>query len=86
MNPNIKYALPVIAAILTFSVTAQESALEPTKDQGDARSVAWYVANIREAMAMNKECYGNNGTKELQATPNCANSLQALKISHLGNN
>ena len=80
--------LLIVAAISVSVYALSVSALESNKP-GDAkpeeiRSVAWYAANLKEARAKNKECYGDPKAIELQATPNCVNSLQALKISFAG--
>lgn len=75
-------------AILTASYALSVAALEKTSSTpaAEAKSVAWYVANIQAAREKNKDCYGNPDAKELQATADCANSLQALNISHTGAN
>ncbi len=73
--------LAISAAAYALSVSAQENG------QSDgSKTVAWYVANIQEARAKNKECYADPNAKELQATADCVNSLQALKISFAGAN
>jgi len=74
----------VLASIAALSVSALETA--PTEKTKEAKSVAWYVANIQEAKAQNKVCYGNGASTDTQSSPDCLNSLQALKISHVGNN
>lgn len=76
MKSNLALAVTVATAMYTLPV----SALETVKSE-EIKTVAWYVANIKEARAKNKECYGDADAKELQLTPNCVNSLQALKMS-----
>jgi hypothetical protein len=49
----------------------------------DVKTVAWYVANIKEARNQNQACHDN---PNLQETANCVNSLHALEISFKGNN
>lgn len=49
----------------------------------DAKSVAWFVANIQEARPQNRVCYN---TPSLKSTPNCVNALHALEISFKGGN
>jgi len=82
MNKStIILALGVAATVLTLSVSALEkSSSEGIKDE-EVKTVAWYVANIQDAKAKNKSCFANPDNKALQATPNCVNSLQALKMS-----
>ena len=45
------------------------------------KSVAWYVANIKEAQAKNIECRKDSSNTELQSTPDCVNALHAIEIS-----
>lgn len=56
---------------------------EQTKPEisNEERSIAWFVANSKEARDQNKECHDN---PSLQSTPNCVNSLHALQISFAG--
>jgi hypothetical protein len=76
--------LPGIVAvgiILTSGVFAMQKYQE-TK-MPEIKSVAWFMANQKEALATNKECYDN---PQLKATPNCVYSLQALELTHKGPN
>jgi hypothetical protein len=74
-------AASAVAVVYALSVSAAEKSPPETAKSEEVKTVAWYVANIKEARAKNKECYSNPGAVELQATPNCINSLQALKMS-----
>lgn len=56
---------------------------QETQTGNDAKSVAWYVANIKEARAKNQQCHDNPG---LQSSEDCANALHALNISFKGGN
>lgn len=47
----------------------------------EAKSVAWYVSNIKEAQAKNNECRRDSNATELQSTPDCINALHAIEIS-----
>jgi hypothetical protein len=47
----------------------------------EEQSVAWFVANTKEARHQNKVCHSN---PEIQSTPNCVNSLHALQIVFAG--
>jgi hypothetical protein len=49
-----------------------------TSNAEDAKTIAWYAANIKEAQAKNKECHENSS---LQSSPECVNALHALEIS-----
>jgi hypothetical protein len=83
---KLLFAAAAAATVYALSVSALE---QPKSDKGkdeEIKTVAWYVANIKEARAKNKECYGDPGAKELQSTPNCVNSLQALKMSFVVSN
>jgi len=80
------FAVAIIATAYALSVSALEKTKPEESNNGDIKTVAWYVANIKEARAKNKECFADPNNKELQSTPNCANSLQALKMSFAVNN
>jgi hypothetical protein len=73
--------LVVAAIVLTTGVVAFQKNLEAKTP--DAKSVAWYTANPKEARAQNQACFENPA---LQATENCVNSLHALEISYKGSN
>jgi hypothetical protein len=47
----------------------------------EEQSVAWYVANMKEAREQNQECFDN---PSIQSSPNCIHSLHALNISFAG--
>lgn len=49
----------------------------------ESQSVAWYVANIKQAREQNKLCHDN---PELQASAPCINALHALEITFKGAN
>jgi invasion protein IalB len=70
-----------IVAIAAFKVTNAESKADA--DKKDEKSVAWFVANTKDARDQNKQCHDNPG---IQTTPNCLNSLHALQISFAGGN
>lgn len=44
----------------------------------DAKTVAWYTANIKEAQARNKQCHDDPSIKN---TTDCLSALHALEIS-----
>lgn len=67
-------------ALSAFQVISAEESSTPASE---AKSVAWYVANIKEARATNQQCHDNPG---MQSSPDCANALHALEISFKGGN
>lgn len=70
----------IVLTAVTFSViSAQKSNANTT----DAKSVAWFVANLKEARAQNQLCHDD---ASIQATPACENALHALQISFKGGN
>lgn len=85
-----KIRLLIIGAITLLVAVFSASALEKSKPAAEpvdeVKSVAWYVANLPDARAKNKECYSDPSASDLQSTPNCVNSLQALKMSFTGAN
>lgn len=68
--------------IATFSLTAfAVSTQQEEQVQEEAKSVAWYTANVSEARDKNKECYDD---PKLQSTEDCKNSLHALQLVYVG--
>ena len=79
-----KQSIILISSALVLVLTAFKviSAEDSAQTQND-KSVAWYVANIREAKATNQQCHDS---PEQQRAANCENALHALKISFKGGN
>lgn len=72
----------VIFGFSIFKITtASESKVDIVSPEG-IKSLAYYVANIQEARTMNQTCYDKG--LDMKSTPDCANSLQALQMSHVG--
>lgn len=68
-----------LLALSTFkAINAEESS-----QVSEAKSIAWYVANVKEAKTKNKECFDN---PEIKASEDCENALHALQISFKGGN
>jgi hypothetical protein len=81
-NYAILAAAIVILGVSIFKVTtASESKVEVVSTDG-IKSLAYYVANMKEALSTNQECYDKG--LDMKTVPNCANALQALQISHVG--
>ena len=74
----------ISATLYALSVSALEKTTSGEVKAEEVKSVAWYTANPKEARAKNKECYGDSKAVDIQSSPNCVNSLQALKISFAG--
>jgi len=81
---NLLFVVTISAVAYALSASALESNKSGEVKAEETKTVAWYAANLKDARAKNKECYGDPKATELQATPNCVNSLQALKISFAG--
>jgi hypothetical protein len=79
--PSNLTSLVALAIILTSGVVAMQNFREAKTPE--IKSLAWYMANPKDALAQNKECYDN---PQLKTTENCVNSLQALEITHKGPN
>lgn len=80
LNKTQKHTAIFIAAI---SALIAAMAIQTTNAQSssDAKTKAWYVANIKEAEMKNKECRADSNNVTLQNTPECVNALQALELS-----
>lgn len=73
--------LVAVGVILTASVVGLQK-FQETKAP-ETKSMAWYMANPKLALAQNKECFDN---PKLKDTENCVYSLHALEIMHKGPN
>jgi len=71
----------LILAVIISTITATAYAVSTDQQGIDAKSVAWYTANVKEARQKNKSCYDNS---ELQATQGCKNALHALELIYVG--
>ncbi|WP_157199224.1 hypothetical protein [Methylomonas koyamae] len=71
------------AVVLLGSTAALNVTVANESGKEDAKSVAWYVANIQEAKVQNQVCHDNPSN---QSNENCANALHALEITFKGGN
>ncbi|MCK9605478.1 MAG: EexN family lipoprotein [Methylomonas sp.] len=78
-NSIILLVASLVLMLSAFKVISEEK----TKPAEQAKSIAWYVANVKEAKAKNQQCFDNPG---LKATEDCENALHALQISFKGGN
>lgn len=79
-----KLSLLLALSTLTLALTAFDAiSAEAASSEAETKSVAWYVANIKEAQAKNQQCHDH---PNLQASADCANALHALQISFNGGN
>lgn len=81
-NTLILTAVSLVLVLSAFKVISAEevaAAPEPT----ETKSIAWYVANLKEAQDKNQQCHDNPAIK---SSEDCENSLHALQISFKGGN
>ncbi|MCQ8182911.1 hypothetical protein NP603_17440 [Methylomonas sp. SURF-1] len=80
-----KTHMMLIAAVIVLlgSTAAMNVTIANESGKENAKSVAWYVANIQAAKAQNQACHDNPNN---QSNENCANALHALEISFKGGN
>ena len=71
----------LILAVIISTITVTAYAVTSDQQEKEAKSIAWYTANVKEARQTNKLCYDNT---ELQATQDCKNALHALKLVYVG--
>jgi hypothetical protein len=57
-----------------------------TESLSTVRTVAWYVANITEAKAINRTCYHGKDPALTQESEDCQNALKALNMAHISQN
>ncbi len=76
--------LPIlVTAAIIFSTAVIATQIIQAKKPQDNKSLAWFVANPKEALATNKICFDN---PQMKTTEACVNSLQALEMTHKGPN
>ncbi len=63
----------LVTAFLALTITAFK-----TSNAEEAKSVAWYSANIRDAKTKNQQCHDDPSIKSSQE---CLNAQHALEIS-----
>lgn len=58
---------------------------EGPASEGDSspRTVAWYVAHIAEAKAVNRTCFHSQETATTQSSEACQNAFRALELAHV---
>jgi hypothetical protein len=83
---NAKQAVLTDTGIITiFAMVITLSGMMFIKNgltqSNEAKSVAWYAANIQVAQAKNNECRRDSNATQLQSTPDCINALHAIEIS-----
>jgi hypothetical protein len=79
----------VALAILMGLYSLNQEALnfsDGDDSRSETRTVAWYVANIKEAKAVNKICWSRSDPSLSLGSENCEMALRALNLSHVGSN
>jgi len=71
----------LILALILSTSTVTAVAISTDSQEKEAKSVAWFTANVRAARAQNKTCFENT---ELQSSTNCKNALHALELIYVG--
>ena len=79
-NIFLVFITAIVIAVTALKFANAESN-EAKVNNKQEQSVAWYIANPKEAHDQNKECHDN---VSIQSTPNFVNSLHALQISFAG--
>jgi len=74
----------VFGAYWADALRLQES---PTSESdGSLRNVAWYVAHIAEAKAVNRTCFHSKENTTAEPSEDCQNALRALELAHVSRN
>ena len=80
----------MVAAIGIATYWANVSGLQinsASEVDNSPRTVAWYVAHIIEAKAINRTCVHSQERSSVPAaTEDCRNALRALELAHVGSN
>lgn len=79
-----KQIIVLTVSILVLSLAGLKAInAKETPSDSEAKSVAWYVANIKEARSKNQQCHDDPSQK---TSPDCTNALHALEITFKGGN
>ena len=81
-NQALLATVIVILGISIFQVTTANESKGAVVSADGVKSLAYYVANMKEARTVNQMCYDQG--LDMKSEPNCANALQALEMSHVG--
>ena len=71
----------LILAFILSTITVTAVAISTDSQEKQAKSIAQFTANVKEAREQNKVCFD---TPSLQASASCKNALHALKIIYVG--
>jgi hypothetical protein len=76
--------LPIlVSGAIVFAMVVVVMQIRQQAELPETKSLAWYMANPQEALAVNKICFDN---PQMKGTENCLNSLHALDVMHRGPN
>jgi hypothetical protein len=78
-----KNLIILIATALALGLSAFKVISAEDSSGTEAKSVAWYVANIKEARTKNQQCHDD---PSLQSSADCSNAQHALEITFKGGN
>ena len=80
--------LVVAIGIATYWANASGLQINSASEVDNSpRTVAWYVAHIVEAKAINRTCVHSQERTAVPAAPeDCQNALRALELAHVGRN
>lgn len=79
-----KQVIVLIISVLSLTLVGLKAInAQETSAESNAKSVAWYVANLKDARAKNQQCHDNPG---MQESIDCNNALHALEITFKGGN
>ena len=90
--PWTRYSPALAALVVAIGVGASwTDALnfqsDPTAEaESTSPTVAWYVAHIAEAKAVNRTCFHSKETANLEPSVDCQNALRALELAHVSRN
>ena len=91
--PVTRYSTALAGLVVAIGIatywTNAAGLLKDSASEADnsPRTVAWYVAHIVEAKAINRTCvHSKESTATSAATEDCQNALRALELAHVGRN
>lgn len=78
-----KQIIVLVISVLSLTLVGLKALNAQESGEGQAKSVAWYVANLKDARTKNQLCHD---TPNLQGSLDCQNALHALEITFKGGN
>ena len=78
--------VPALAALVVAIGVGASWTDSTAEAESSSQTLAWYVAHIAEAKAVNRTCFHSKETANLEPSVDCQNALRALELAHVSRN